>query len=93
MVLSGVPFWEQSDQEFFDDMAGSETEEEALRSYSARGGKDEQTAHRPSQNKLALQVAEKIAKEKSEKLQLNQDLESVRERFQSLERIMSKQEM
>lgn len=48
----------------------------------------EEEGHKPLKNVLAGQVAEKIAKQKKEKLQLIQDLESIKEVFIDFEEIM-----
>lgn len=80
-VVSGLRFWEPSDQELLEEMAASDPDDEVTETVM------------PSQNKHALAVAEKIAREKSEKMQLTQELETVTDKFRTLERIMSKQEM
>ena len=41
--------------------------------------------HRPLKNVLATKVAEKIAQEKREKMQLQQDLESIKDQFIEIE--------
>lgn len=49
--------------------------------------------HKPLKNVLATKVAEKIASEKREKMQLLQDLEGIKDQFVEIEVIMKKQEM
>lgn len=44
-------------------------------------------------NVLATKVAEKIATEKRDKMQLQQDLETIKDQFNDVAQIMKKQEM
>lgn len=53
----------------------------------------EEGGHRPLKNVLATKVAEKVADEKREKMQLIQDLESIKDLFVEYGEIMAKQEM
>ena len=55
--------------------------------------KFDEGGHRPLKNVLASKVAEKIAQEKRTKMQLLQDLESIKDKFLEYDVIMKKQEM
>ena len=84
MVLSGVPFYEESDDALFgnmdDDESASEEEKPPTPKEQKRpmkpGGKRkpnevhkfDEDGHKPLKNILALKVAEKIADEKREKM-------------------------
>lgn len=88
MVLSGVPFYEESDDALFGDMSGEESgnEEEdkpetpKTKKHFGRPqdkkkkeevNKFNDEGHKPLKNVLAGVVADKIADEKREKMQLN----------------------
>ena len=96
MVLAGVPFWEEDDAALLGDITDFTDEDEENDEENDQRADDnqfEEGGHRPLRNLLSEQVAERMANEKREKLQLLQDLESVKERFQEYEKIMKKQEM
>jgi hypothetical protein len=102
MVLSGVPFYEEGDDALFGDMDEEESEQEvATPQKDARGrpkgklgeSKFPEEGHRPLKNELAGKVAEKVALDKREKMQLMQDLEGIKDKFTDYEAIMKKQEM
>jgi len=101
MVLSGVPFWEDGDDSLFADMDGDESSEEEEKKPQRRGtlkkkvddDRFEQGGHKPLKNVLATKVAEKIATEKRDKMQLQQDLETIKDQFNDVAQIMKKQEM
>jgi uncharacterized protein YwqG len=78
MALSGVPFYDDDQEE--------EKAEESDHEFDDR-------THQPLKNELSTKVAEKIAKEKREKMQLIQDLETIKDRFMDYSRVMKKQEM
>jgi hypothetical protein len=89
MVLAGVPFWEEGDEALFADL--DDEDEDSHQEADANGFED--GGHRPLKNVLATRVAERMANEKREKMQLLQDLEAVKDRFLVYESIMNKQEM
>jgi hypothetical protein len=89
MVLAGVPFWEEGDEALFADL--DDEDEDSHQEADANGF--EEGGHRPLKNVLATRVAERMANEKREKMQLLQDLEAVKDRFLVYESIMNKQEM
>lgn len=93
MVLAGVPFWEEGDEALFAALNDDDEDEERKTSPGDEADRFEDGGHRPLKNILATTVAERIAKEKREKMQLLQDLEAVKDRFLVYESIMNKQEM
>ena len=111
MVLSGVPFYEESDDALFGDMSGEETgNEEEEKPETPKTKKhfgrpqekkktvevnkfEEPDGHKPLKNVLAGIVADKIADEKREKMQLNQDLETIKDKFIEYENMLKRQEL
>lgn len=55
--------------------------------------KFDEDGHKPLKNILALKVAEKIADEKREKMQLIQELESIKDKFVEYENMLKRQEL
>lgn len=92
MVLAGVPFWEEGDEALFAAL-NDDDEDGEHKATASDADRFEDGGHRPQKNILATIVAERIAKEKREKMQLLQDLEAVKDRFSVYESIMNKQEM
>ena len=94
MVMSGVPFWEEDEAAVLNDMEEStdDNEQQDIDQQTDENQFD-QDGHRPLRNVLAEKVTEKLANEKREKLQLLQDLESIKEKFSKYYDIMMKQEM
>lgn len=85
MVLSGVPFYEESDDALFGDMDDDSSDEEAQNTPKEQeapkrlGDKNkvqvdddrfDDDGHKPLKNVLAIKVADKIAEDKREKMQL-----------------------
>lgn len=100
MVLSGVPFWEEGEDALFDSddedaQSGAEGQAEEPAHVEAKVDDDrfDEGGHKPLRNVLAAKVVDKLADQKREKMQLMQDLETIKENFTNLEVIMKKQEM
>lgn len=72
MVLSGVPFYEEGDDALFGDDDESQDEEPAQAALKSKSSENkfEDGGHKPLKNVLAGVVADKIAVEKREKMQL-----------------------
>jgi len=77
-VLSGLPFWEISEEEL---MAGNSDERTGL------------IADLGYKNQLAVKVVERMALEKRYKMTLNQDVEAVKDKFASIEKVMTRLEL
>jgi hypothetical protein len=77
-VLSGLPFWEISEEEL---MAGDSDERTGL------------IADLGYKNQLAVKVVERMALEKRYKMTLNQDVEAVKDKFASIEKVMTRLEL
>jgi hypothetical protein len=63
------------------------------RSTKMSDNKFDDAGHNPLKNVLATTVAEKLAQEKREKMQLMTDLEGIKDKFVAYQAIMRKQEM
>jgi len=69
MVLSGVPFLEEGDDSLLGDIdEGSDSDDSTAKKGRTDENKFDEEGHKPLKNVLATQVAEKIAKEKTQKL-------------------------
>lgn len=102
MVLAGVNFYDEGDDALFGDLNDEESSEEedfkrkSMMKKKKKSGEEDrfdEEGHKPLKNALANIVAEKIAEEKREKMQLMQDLESIKDKFLEYGAIMKKQEM
>ena len=89
-VMAGLPFWEESDDSLLDDSDDYLTASETNRPMYADQSDEVDSPHR---NKLAERVVERIAAEKKAKIQLLQDLDSIKDKFAEWESHMTKQEL
>ena len=88
--MAGLPFWDESDESFFDDS------DEYLQNASPNDPMYADQAdgiESPYRNKLAERVVERIAAEKKAKMQLITDLEPIKEKFAEWEACLEKQEL
>ena len=89
-VLSGVPFWEESDESLLEDSDEYLNNSETNDPMYADQGDGIDSKYR---NKLAERVVERMAAEKKAKNQLFTDLESIKDKFTEWEECMVKQEL
>lgn len=88
-MLSGLPFWEDSDDAILGNDDYLENREVNENTYSLQND-DIDSRFR---NKLAEKIAMRAAAEKKAKRQLLQDLDAIKDRFAELEIHMKKQEL
>lgn len=93
MVMSGVPFYEDDGEEnnFMSDIEeDASNDDEGARRRPREDNRFDQAGHNPLKNVLANIVAEKIAQEKRDKMQLVTDLESIKEKFVGYQNTMKR---